>query len=224
MDGLVEDSELRGRKYVFEDRRDAGRLLARKLVQYEGADALILAIPAGGLPVAAEIAGALAIGLDIIIVRKLQIPFNAEAGFGAMGPDREVIINEELLRRLGLTDEAVEAQVRKTGEVIGKRDQLFRKGRPFPSCKGRIVIIVDDGLASGYTMLAAIRHIRRKMPARLIAAVPTGPERTIKRILTEADGVVCLNVRGGFSFAVADAYRHWYDLTDDDVLEILKDP
>jgi putative phosphoribosyl transferase len=223
MNKLAEDSALRDRKYVFEDRRDAGKLLARILTGYQGADALLLAIPSGGLPVAAEIAKAHALQLDIIVVRKIQIPFNPEAGFGAMGPDGEVIVNEELLSQLGLTEEAVKAQVKKTGEVIRKREHFFRQGKPFPSCKDRTVIVVDDGLASGYTMLAALRHIRKKMPSRLIVAVPTAPERTIKRILPETDDVVCLNVRSGFSFAVADAYRNWYDLTDNDVLAILKE-
>jgi putative phosphoribosyl transferase len=223
MNKLVEDSALRDRKYVFDDRRDAGKLLARKLTRYKGSGALILAIPSGGLPVAAEMAEALAIQLDIIIVRKIQIPFNPEAGFGAMGPDGEVIVNEELLGRLMLTEEAVEAQVKKTGEAIRKREQLFRAGKPFPSCRDRAVIVVDDGLASGYTMLAALSYIKKKKPSRLIAAVPTGPERTIRRVLPETDEVICLNVRSGFSFAVADAYRNWYDLTDEDVLRILKE-
>jgi putative phosphoribosyl transferase len=223
MNKLVEDSALRDRKYVFEDRRDAGRLLAKKITKHEGSDALIIAIPSGGLPVAAEMATALAIQLDIVIVRKIQIPFNPEAGFGAMGPDGEVIVNEELLGQLKLPEEAIEVQASKTGEVIRKREHLFRQGKPFPPCKNRTVIVVDDGLASGYTMLAALRYIRKKMPSRLIAAVPTGPKRTIKRILPEADEVICLNVRSDFSFAVADAYRNWYDLTDEDVLTILKD-
>ncbi len=223
MGEFVQDSALRDRRHVFEDRADAGKLLAGRLTQYEGTDALILGIPAGGVPVAAEMAKALAMPLDIIIVRKFQIPFNPEAGFGAMGPDGEVILNEELLSQLALTEEAIRVQVRKTGEVIRKRDRLFRDGRPFPSCRGRTVIVVDDGLASGYTMLAALKYIKRKMPSRLIAAVPTGPERTINKILGETDEVICLNVRSGYSFAVADAYRNWHDLTDEDVLAILKD-
>jgi putative phosphoribosyl transferase len=223
MNDFLEDSALRDRKYVFEDRRDAGRLLAGRLAPYKGEEALVFAIPSGGVPVAAEIARALTMQLDIIVARKLQIPFNPEAGFGAMGPDGEIIINEELLGRLMLTEEAVEAQIKQTREVIRKRDLLFRKGRPFPSCKDRRIIVVDDGLASGYTMLAALRYIRKKMPARLVAAVPTGHERTIKGILAEADELICLNVRRGPYFAVADAYRNWYDLTDEDVLAILKD-
>jgi putative phosphoribosyl transferase len=223
MNEFVEDNALRDRKYVFEDRRDAGKLLAGKLIQYKGTGALILAIPSGCLPVAAEIAKALAIQLDIIVVKKLQIPSNPEAGFGAMGPDGEVILNEELLSHLRLLEEEVEAQIKKTEEMIRKSDRLFMKGRPFPSCKDRSVIVVDDGLASGYTMLAALKYIKKKMPCRLIVAVPTGPERTIKKILPETSEVIWLNVRSGYSFAVADAYRSWHDLTDEDVLTILKD-
>ena len=223
MNEFVEDSALRDSKYVFHDRRDAGKSLVVKLTKFQSRGGIILAIPSGGLPVAAEIAEALTIPLDIIIVRKLQIPFNPEAGFGAMGPDGEVIINEELLSQLSLTEEAVKAQIKKTEEVIRKRDQLFRAGKTFPSCKDRSVIVVDDGLASGYTMLDALKYIRKKLPRRLVAAVPTGTERAIKRIQTETDEVICLNVRSGFSFAVADAYRNWYDLTDEDVLAILKD-
>jgi putative phosphoribosyl transferase len=223
MNTFVEDSTLRDKRYVFEDRRDAGKLLAGKLTQYKGEGALILAIPAGGLPVAAEIAKALSLQLDIIIVRKLQIPFNPEAGFGAMGPEGEVIVNEELLSRLMLTEETVHAQIKQAAGVIRKREHLFREGRPFPSCMNRSIIVVDDGLASGYTMLAALQYIKKKMPSRLVAAVPTGHEQTIKKILTETDEVICLNVRSGSSFAVADAYRNWHDLTDQDVLTILKD-
>jgi putative phosphoribosyl transferase len=223
MSEFIEDRALRNRKYVFEDRRDAGRLLGGKLMRYKGAGALILAIPSGGLPVAAETAKALTIPLDIIVVRKVQIPFNPEAGFGAMGPDGAVILNEALMGRLMLTEEAVKAQIKKTAEVIRTRERLFRGGKPFPPCRDRSVIVVDDGLASGYTMLVALKYIKRKMPARLIAAVPTGPETTIKQIMAETDEVVCLNVRSGISFAVADAYRNWYDLRDEDVLAILKD-
>ncbi len=221
MNEFVEDRALRDKIGVFEDRRDAGKSLAGKLTKYKGTGALVLAIPSGGIPVAAEIAKILVLPLDIVNVRKLQIPFNPEAGFGAIGPDGEVIVNEELFGRLRLTEEAVKAQVKKTEEVIWKRDRLFRQGKPFPSCKGRSVIVVDDGLASGYTMVAALKYVRKMMPSRLVAAVPTGPERTIRRILEETDEVVCLNIRSGFPFAVADAYKNWCDLTDKDVLAIL---
>ncbi|HXX58908.1 MAG TPA: phosphoribosyltransferase family protein [Thermodesulfovibrionales bacterium] len=221
MERLIEDSGLRDRSYVFESRSAAGRLLAERLKKY-GAGGLILAIPSGGVPVAAEIARALSLQMDVIVVRKLQIPDNPEAGFGAMGPDGAVIVNEELLGHLRLTEEAVQAQIEKTRAVILKRVELFRGGRPFPSCGNRVVILVDDGLASGYTMLAALRSLKKERPSRVVVAIPTGSERTLKRILREADEVVCLNVRSGFSFAVADAYRKWYDLTDGEVLTILR--
>jgi predicted phosphoribosyltransferase len=219
---LVEDRRLRDKRYVFADRRDAGKLLSGNLLKYKGTDALILAIPSGGVPVATEIAKAIDRPMDLIIVRKLQIPFNPEAGFGAMGPDGEVILNEMLLSQLTLTGEAINVVIRATEKVIRKRNEIFRRGKSFPQCKDKCVIIVDDGLASGFTMLAAIRFIKRLEPSRVVVAVPTASERTLEAILPEVDELLCLNVRTGFSFAVADAYRNWYDLTDREVLSILE--
>ena len=106
-------------------------------------------------------------------------------------------------------------------DVITKRDQLFRKAQPYPILTDKTVIIVDDGLASGYTMLAAVRFIRTKAAQAIVVAVPTGSRRTIERLLPETDELVCLNVRSRFPFAVADAYRNWYDLTDAEVLDIM---
>ena len=222
MGSLVEDRRLRDKRYVFADRRDAGKLLSGNLLKYKGTDALILAIPSGGVPVATEIAKAIDRPMDLIIVRKLQIPFNPEAGFGAMGPDGEVILNEMLLSQLTLTGEAINVVIRATEKVIRKRNEIFRRGKSFPQCKDKCVIIVDDGLASGFTMLAAIRFIKRLEPSRVVVAVPTASERTLEAILPEVDELLCLNVRTGFSFAVADAYRNWYDLTDREVLSILE--
>lgn len=170
---------------------------------------------------AREIAAALYLPMDLMIVRKLQIPYNPEAGFGAMGPDWKIILNEGLLDQLGLTEDEVRAQAEKTEEVIKMRDQVFRGGRPFPVLKDRIVILVDDGLASGYTMLAAVSFVKRNKPMKIIVAVPTASKRTVELVLPEVDELVCLNVRHGISFAVADAYRNWYDLSDADVLSII---
>ena len=224
MDRLIEDRELRDKRYVFEDRRDAGRLLAGKLTKHKGMDTLLLAVPSGGVPVAAEIAKAIDVPMDLIIVRKLQIPFNPEAGFGAMGPDGEVILNEVLLHQLRLTEEAINAVIKATEKVIRKRNEIFRGGKSFPECKDKCVLIVDDGLASGFTVIAALRFIKRLEPSRIVVAVPTAFERTIEAILPEVDELLCLNVRTGPSFAVADAYRNWYDLTDREVLSILGNP
>lgn len=223
MNKSLENGALRDRVHVFEDRHDAGISLAGKLVKYKGTDGIVLAIPAGGVPVATEIASFLGLTMDLVIVRKIQIPYNPEAGFGAMGPDGEVILNESLLNQLNLTDDEIRAQTGKTFDIVEKRNELFRGKKPFPSLTGRIVIVVDDGLASGYTMHAAIRFIKKMMPKKIIVAVPTASKRTIDFILPEVDELVCLNVRSGLSFSVADAYRRWYDLTDDKVISLIKE-
>ncbi len=223
MGKTIEDKRLRNRIAVFEDRKEAGLLLSEKLKEYRDADALVLAIPAGGVPVAAEVARKLNLPLDLVVVRKIQIPYNPEAGFGAMAPDGEVILNRELLSRLRLTGMEIEGQIEKTRETISKRERAFRQGKPFPLLKGRVVIIIDDGLASGYTMLCAIRFVRKGDPLKIVVAVPTALKKTVDLVSAEADEVVCLNIRTAVPFAVADAYRNWYDLSDEEVLEILKD-
>lgn len=221
MGRLIEEVSLRNKLHVFEDRTEAGSLLAGKLIQYRDSDGIVLGIPSGGAPMAREIAVALHLPVDLMIVRKLQIPYNPEAGFGAMGPDGEIILNEALLAELGLTEDEIRTQAEKTKEVIKRRNLVFRKGRAFPSLKDRSVILVDDGLASGYTMLAAVNFVKRKMPGKIIVAVPTASKRTVELVLPEVDELVCLNVRHGISFAVADAYRNWYDLSDEEVLSII---
>ncbi len=221
MGRLIEKVSLRNKLHVFEDRTEAGSLLAEKLIQYRDSDGIVLGIPSGGVPVAREIAAALHLPMDLMIVRKLQIPYNPEAGFGAMGLDGEIILNEGLLSQLGLTEDEIREQAKKMEEVIKRRNLIFRGGRPFPSLKEMVVILVDDGLASGYMMLAAVRSVKRKTPKKIIVAVPTASKRTVELILPEVDELICLNVRHGISFAVADAYRNWYDLSDEEVLSII---
>ncbi len=221
MQRLIEDAFLRNKLYVFKDRKEAGTLLAQQLVGYKDTDGIVFAIPSGGVPVAAEIAKALTLPLDLIIVRKVQIPHNPEAGFGAVSPDNKVLLNENLLSMLNLSEKEVEQQIQITREIIKKRNELFRKSVPFPSIKGRVAIIVDDGLASGYTMLSSIDYVKRHEPQKIVVAVPTGLKRTIEIILPEVDELVCLNIRSGYEFAVANAYENWYDLDDDEVISIL---
>ena len=222
MGQLLEDLSLRNRSYVFKDRSEAGKLLARRLSASVSPDSLIFAIPAGGVPVGLEIAREFSLPLDLIIVRKIQIPADPEAGFGAVGPDGEVIFNEELLKRLRLTKEEVEAEVQKTRNTLEARNQLFRKGKPFPDLSGKKVILVDDGLASGFTMAEAAKFLARQNVERTTIAVPTAPEGTVKRLLPLADEIYVLNIRTSLPFAVAAAYRNWYDLTDEEVLSLLE--
>jgi predicted phosphoribosyltransferase len=221
MQRLIEDASLRDRLYVFKDRKEAGTLLAQQLLEYKETDSIVFALPSGGVPVATEIVKALGLPLDLIIVRKVQIPYNPEAGFGAVSPDKKVLLNEHLLRSLSLSEKDVERQIQKTRDIIKKRDSLFRKGVPFPSIKDRVAIIVDDGLASGYTMLSAIDFVKRHEPQKIVVAVPTGSKGTVEIILPEVDELVCLNIRSGYTFAVANAYENWYDLADDEVISLL---
>lgn len=218
---LIEDISLRDREKVFKDRKEAGILLAEKLLAYRSTDSIILAIPSGGIPVAREVAGLLNLPMDLIIVRKIQIPFNPEAGFGAMDPSGEVVFNESLLKQLNLSKEEIEKQIKKTADILQKRDSLFRSGKRFPSLQGKNAILIDDGLASGFTMYAAVRYINKINPLYKIIAVPTGLQKTVEFLISEVDKIVCLNVRSGFPFAVAEAYEDWYDLDDEEVLRII---
>ena len=219
---MTESRALRDRVAVFEDRRHAGKLLAEHLEGFRNTDSVLLAIPSGGVPVAVEIASVLTLPMDLIIVRKLQIPDNPEAGFGAMGPGGEVVLNQDLMTRLALSAEALSEQREMTRAIIEKRERLLRGGKPFPAVKDRAVIVVDDGLASGYTMLSAVRFLRKMSVRRLVVAVPTGPLKTVEALLPEVDELFCLNLRAGPFFAVADAYRHWHDLTDAEVISLLQ--
>jgi putative phosphoribosyl transferase len=219
---LFEDQSLRNREYVFRDRAEAGRLLAAILSPSVPPDSLVLAVPAGGVPVALEIARKLNLPLDLMIVRKVQIPGNTEAGFGAVGPDGEVIFNQDLLRRLRLTEEEIDEEVQKTKKAVEGRNRIFRRGKPFPEVAGKTTILVDDGLASGFTMTGAVRFLQRRKAKKTIVAVPTAPKNTLTRLLPMADEIYCLNIRSSFPFAVADAYEKWYDLTDEEVTLQLK--
>ncbi len=217
MGKLIEDPALRDRLHVFADRTVAGQQLAVQLEAYRGGDVRLFAIPVGGVPVAREIARALSIPLDLIIVRKIQLPWTTEAGFGALDPAGQATLNEDVLRRMPLSPEDIEVQVNKTAATMRQRETRLRGGKPYPRLNGQPVMVVDDGLASGYTMRAALKFLQAQGAGRLIVAVPTGSERTVWELLPLVDELYCLNVRGGFSFAVADAYENWYDLTEEEV-------
>jgi predicted phosphoribosyltransferase len=218
---LIEEPSYRDKIHIFEDRTDAGRQLAARLIKYKNTNTLVLGIASGGIPVALEIKKSLDLQMDLLLVRKIQIPWNTEAGFGAMDPDGGIILNKDQLKRLNLTRDEIELQQKKTRKTLKERNRLFRRDKPFPDIKDRVVIIADDGLASGYTMLAAMSFVKKRRPEKIIAAVPTGSRSTVELILRGVDELVCLNVRTGFPYAVADAYRNWHDLTEKEVKGLL---
>lgn len=222
LSNLIEEPQLRNKTHVFTDRTHAGTLLAAKLKSVTGTDSILLAIPAGGVPVAAAIATQVRIPLEVAVVRKLHIPWNREAGFGALSWDGTVLFNQPLLSLLGLAREEVEQCITEERAELERRIQLFRKGKPFPDLRRKQVVVVDDGLASGFSMLVALRAAKLQRPRELIVAVPTASLSALRLVSSEADWITCLNVREGRAFAVADAYRRWYDLSPGEVVAILE--
>ena len=220
---IVEESTFRNRIRVFDDRFHAGELLAGKLKDYTGKkDTYVLAIPAGGVPVAVAVSKKLKIPLDLVITRKLHVPWNREVGFGAVSWDGTMFLNEPLMASLGLKREDIDRCMEEEKNVIRRRLQKFRGDKPFPDLKDKIAIIVDDGLASGFSMLTTLKTIESMDTHEIIVAVPTAPVSAISRIRFYANKVVCLNIRSGPVFAVAEAYKEWYDVEDAEVLDLLK--
>lgn len=222
---IIDELSLRDRVHVFDDRFHAGELLAEKLKKYEMTkNACVLAIPAGGVQVAYIVAQRLKLPLDVVITRKIHIPWNKEAGFGAISWDGLMFLNEPLVAALGLKKEDIDRCVAEEKEIIQRRLKIFRGDKPFPDLKEKKAIIVDDGLASGFSMLTTLKTLKHKGVGETVVAVPTAPKSALNLIRPHADRIICLNIRSGHFFAVADAYRTWYDLEDDDVLNILERP
>lgn len=219
---IVEAPKLRSKTHIFKDRCDAGRLLASMLGKRPHEKSLVLAIPSGGVPVGHCMAEQLKIPLDIVIVRKIPVPGNPEAGFGAVALDGTLVLNERLVDELGLDRETIRRLAASRLREIEERIEKFREDRKPPDLFQKDLILVDDGLASGFTMLAAIRSLKKHDPRSVVVAVPTAHDEALNLVASEADEVFCLNVRSGFLFAVADAYVGWYDLDDREVKEYLK--
>ncbi|NYT07147.1 MAG: phosphoribosyltransferase [Methanomicrobiales archaeon] len=223
MGRILEDPSLHNRTMVFLDRTDAGVKLAAFIQAHlELDEPMVCAIPAGGIPVGLELARAFGTSLVPAVVRKLKIPWNPEAGFGAMTWDGRIFLNQPLASQLRLSQDEIRMAEEQTREVIRQRLELFAGGAPPPSFRGRTVILTDDGLASGYTMLAAIEAVLSDKPGRIVVAVPTGSKGAVSLVAAKSESVVCLNLKDRYPFAVADAYRHWHDLPDKEVLEILR--
>jgi predicted phosphoribosyltransferase len=221
---IVSLPELDGRTGVFRDREHAGEVLAGMLAKGLAGTAVILAIPAGGVPVAAVIARRLRLPLDLAVVSKVLVPWDTEAGYGAVAYDGTVRLNEPLVAALGLTPEAVEAGIAATRERVARRVRTLRGGRAFPDLGAVPAVLVDDGLASGFTMQVAIEALRRGGAAAVHVAVPTGHREAVERVAPAVDTLYCANVRAGRRYAVAEAYRSWADVSEEQVRAILAHP
>ena len=208
---------------IFENLYDAGSQLAEKLMEYKGQPVVVLAIPNGGMPVALQVALALEADLDVVISRKLPIPLRLEGGFGAIADDGAVILNESVVKELHLTDEQINYQVNKVRLDIRQRSMLYRGNRPLAVISGKTVIIVDDGLASGYTMMAAVESVLRRRPSRILAAVPAASAMAVKQVEKITDRVVACSIGYMPEFYVSDFYQYWHVLDDNEGLKCLKE-
>jgi len=221
-DNVIERPELRDRIRVFRDRTDAGEVLADMLAEYRDSDALILAIPAGGVPVAEPIARQLRLPMDVLVASKVLLPWTTEAGYGAVAFDGSVWINPDYVAHYDLSEETVEAGVAAARKKVERRIRRFRGDRPFPDLADRTVILVDDGLAAGSTLRAAITAAKNQGARQIVVAVPTGHRQSVLSLAPEVNRLYCANIRGGFSYAVADAYQNWTDVSEEEVDAILE--
>lgn len=223
LEKIYDLKELRDRLAVFRDRQHAGSVLSQMLSPYKNTDAIILGIPAGGVPVAASLASKLQLDLDVMVVSKITLPWTTEAGYGAVAFDGTVRLNRDMVARIGLTSQEIEQGIQKASSKVERRFKEFRGGKSFPDLSDRPVILVDDGIASGFTMAVALEALQKKGAAKLMVAVPTAHLQALEKVTSRADEIYCANIRGGWGFAVADAYQRWSDVSEDEVSKILRD-
>ncbi|HWS48298.1 MAG TPA: phosphoribosyltransferase family protein [Acidimicrobiia bacterium] len=212
---------LRG-DYLFNDRAEAGRRLAGALEPYRARSPLILAIPRGGAPVAAEVAKLLDTEFDVVVAHKLGAPGSRELAIGAVTANGGLYLNNDIIRELGVSPEYVEAETAAQRAEAARRETLFRDGHTAPIIAGRVVIVVDDGLATGATMRAAVRSVRRGAPAVLVAAIPVGARESCSQLRGDVDALVCLHEPEDF-WAVGFYYRHFEPTADEQVRDLLRE-
>lgn len=204
---------------MFRDRRDAGRKLASVLVKYKNKNVLVLAIPRGGVEVGLEVARYLRADFDILVSRKLPIPYNPEAGFGAVAEDGSVYINKD--SSLWISEDEMEIIKKEQIEEIKRRISILRRGRPLKSIQGREVILIDDGLAMGSTMRVSIKLCRNQNAKKIIVVVPVSGIDTFNEMKKIADEIYVLEIPYNF-MAVAQVYLNWHDATDEEVIELME--
>ncbi len=208
---------------LFQDRADAGRQLAKALLKYKDQHPAILALPRGGVPVAAEVAAALSAPLDLVLVRKIGVPDQPELAMGAVtdGKQPAVVRNNDIIELCGISDEAFDAVCKEELAEIERRRRRYIGERPRAAVEGQSVIIIDDGIATGATTLAAIRAIRSRKPRELVLAVPVAPLDSIKKLRSEVDAIVCLDTPRDFG-AIGYFYQDFRQVDDEEVIATLK--
>jgi putative phosphoribosyl transferase len=208
---------------VFADRGDAGVRLAARLLKYKDQNPVVLGVPRGGVPVAFEVARALNAPLDVIIVRKLGAPGQSELGIGAVvdGDHPETILNREMVKALRVSRDYLEREIRNQLKEIHRRNRVYRTGRARIELKDRTVILVDDGIATGGSIRAALRGIRQQEAKKVVLAIPVGPADSIESLRDEADEIVCLSTPPAF-FGIGEFYRDFHQLADAEVIRLLE--
>ncbi len=222
MNNIIDLPKLREREHVFRDRSHAGKILADMLKPHCDPKNIVMAIPAGGIPVGYVVADMLKLPLDVAVVSKITLPWNTEAGYGAVAFDGTVRLNQALLQRLSLKKEDIQKGIKETTNKVSSRVLGLRGSCPFPNLKGRGVILVDDGVASGFTMKVAIEALRKAGAEHVTVAIPTAHAESAESVLKTADDMFCPNLRSGLQFAVASAYEKWSDVEEEEVIHILE--
>ena len=209
---------------IFRDRREAGRVLAQDLTSYRDKEGLlVLGLARGGVPVGWEVAAALHAELDVFLVRKLGVPQWSELAMGAVASGGGVVMNDNVISSLHISDEQVREVIDREVVELKRREQAYRGDRPVLDPHGRTVILVDDGIATGASMLAAVRAVRAAGPEAIVVAVPVGPPSACEQLAQEADDVVCATMPPAFE-AVGQVFADFHQVTDDEVRELLATP
>ncbi len=204
----------------FNDRKDAGKQLATKLSEYAKKDVVLLALPRGGVPVAFEIAKALHLPLDVFLVRKLGIPRHEETAMGAIAMGDVVFIDQDLVNKVGISQRVIEQVIIKEKKELERRNVMYRSGKPPLDVKNKTVILVDDGLATGSTMHAAVAALKEQNAGQIIVTVPVSSNSAYEELLQEADKIICLAIPEDF-YAVGQWYDHFPQTSDQEVLDLL---
>lgn len=219
---VTEDASLRNRGPVFRDRIEAAHCLASLMMEYCGADAVVAGVPAGGIPLAVAIAEELHLPLAVLVVSKITLPWNTEAGYGAVAADGTWLLNDKMVQQAQLDQATIDAGLSETKNKVLRRVTQFNQVLLPTGLEGKSVLIVDDSLASGFTMRVAIDSAAHQGAARTIVAVPTGHASSVIDIAGRCDRVFCANIREGYRFAVADAYEEWTDVSETDAIKMVQ--